>query len=68
MKELWALFHQMERACVTMRRDLAEIKSNMATSAATKKDFAALCERMDGFSQLLIESRHLWDVPSSPKP
>jgi hypothetical protein len=53
MRELKALFRKTMKDLGRARRDLAKTTRNMAT----KDDIAALCERMDGFSRLLLESR-----------
>lgn len=42
--------------------DMAEVKHELATNVATKKDFSDLNARMDGFSGLLLDSRHRWAV------
>lgn len=41
---------------------LGEMKAEMRDSMATKKDISDLNSRMDGFSGLLLDSRHRWAV------
>ncbi|MBI2384399.1 MAG: hypothetical protein HYV14_00140 [Elusimicrobia bacterium] len=42
--------------------EMAELKEYLAENMATKKDMSDLNSRMDGFSGLLLDSRHRWAV------
>lgn len=42
--------------------EMAELKVYLAENMATKKDMSDLNSRMDGFSGLLLDSRHRWAV------
>lgn len=42
--------------------DMADMKEYLAENMATKKDMSDLNSRMDGFSGLLLDSRHRWAV------
>lgn len=42
--------------------DMADVKVYLAENMATKKDMSDLNSRMDGFSGLLLDSRHRWAV------
>ncbi len=42
--------------------DMADMKVYLAENMATKKDMSDLNSRMDGFSGLLLDSRHRWAV------
>ncbi len=41
---------------------LSDMKDFLAENMATKKDISNLNSRMDGFSGLLLDSRHRWAV------
>ena len=41
---------------------MADMKRYLAENMATKKDISDLSTRMDGFSGLLLDSRHRWAV------
>ena len=42
--------------------DMSDMKQYLAENMATKKDMSDLNSRMDGFSGLLLDSRHRWAV------
>lgn len=42
--------------------DMSDMKRYLAENMATKKDMSDLNARMDGFSGLLLDSRHRWAV------
>lgn len=42
--------------------DMSGMKQYLAENMATKKDMSDLNSRMDGFSGLLLDSRHRWAV------
>jgi len=42
--------------------EMTELKEYLAENMATKKDMSDLNSRMDGFSGLLLDSRHRWAV------
>lgn len=42
--------------------DMSDMKQYLAENMATKKDMSDLNARMDGFSGLLLDSRHRWAV------
>lgn len=42
--------------------DMSDTKRYLAENMATKKDMSDLNARMDGFSGLLLDSRHRWAV------
>lgn len=50
------------RALARLEGAFAELKDYMMANMATKKDISNLNERMDGFSGLLLDSRHRWAV------
>jgi chromosome segregation ATPase len=42
--------------------DMADMKGYLSENMATRKDMSDLNARMDGFSGLLLDSRHRWAV------
>lgn len=58
-----SLSGKLDRTMVTvvnLAGDFADLKSYLAENMATKKDISLLNDRMDGFSGLLLDSRHRW--------
>lgn len=56
---------KQERTMIAVARltgDMADTRNYLAESVATKKDMSDLNARMDGFSGLLVDSRHRWAV------
>lgn len=56
---------RLDRTMITVARlvgDMADVKVYLAENMATKKDMSDLNSRMDGFSGLLLDSRHRWAV------
>lgn len=50
------------KAVIRIEERLDRMENHMATGMASKKDIEALNGRMDGFSGLLLDSRHRWAV------
>lgn len=57
-----ATLHRVVVSVAQLTGDFAEFKNFVLANMATKNDISLLNERMDGFSGLLLDSRHRWAV------
>jgi chromosome segregation ATPase len=63
--ELNSTNSRLNRTMISVARlagDMTDMKQYLAENMATKKDMSDLNSRMDGFSGLLLDSRHRWAV------
>jgi len=63
--ELGATNSKLNRTMITVAQlvgGMADMKQYLSENMATKKDMSDLNSRMDGFSGLLLDSRHRWSI------